>query len=94
MLIDWSNPPRLSCPRLKRKRLEMEKADKAVVAIPRKGRKNHSVNKERAQAAKAKNERIAKTLDAQAKARTQYFAAVRAYWAGERKDHPKCPSGR
>lgn len=88
MLIDWSNPPRLSCPRLKRKRLEMDKADKAVVAIPRKGRKNHSVNKERAQAAKAKNERIDKTKAAQAEARARHLAAVRAFWRGEKDEHP------
>jgi hypothetical protein len=88
MLIDWSNPPRLSCPRLKRKRMEMEKSDRAVMAKPKKGRKNHSVNRERAHAAKAKNERVVKTLGAQKEARSRYFAEVRAYWAGERETHP------
>lgn len=88
MLIDWSNPPRLSCPRLKRKRLEMAASDKAVVAIPRKGPKNHSVNRERAHAAKAKNERITKTKAAQAEARAKHLEAVRAFWAGETDEHP------
>jgi hypothetical protein len=84
MLLDWSNPPRLSCPRLKRKRLEMAAADKAVVAIPRKGRKNHSVNRERSREMKAK----AETLAAQSEARSRYLAAVRAFWRGERAEHP------
>lgn len=71
----------------RRKRLAAQGAFDTPPPPPkRKHPKRHSVNRERAMAARAKAKRIAAKLAAQRDERERRMARVRAYFAGERPD--------
>lgn len=90
-MIDWNNLeplPRKRCDGLTREHL-------AAVSFTRKAAKHkgrcHLSNQKRRQAARAKKEAAEKTAAKTAARYGRYIDQVRAYWRGERPDHPSAP---
>lgn len=89
-MIDFDNMPLLIGPRRKQVLAERDDREKLARMHMRraKGPKNHSTNKERSYQVRRKTAITKRIAAATAEAFAEHKAQVRAYWLGERNDHP------
>lgn len=89
-MLDLDNMPLLIGPRRKRMLAERDDREKlARIHMRRaKGPKNHATNRERSHYARKKAAIAKRIIAATADAVVEYKTQVRAYWLGERDDHP------
>lgn len=91
-MIDFATLPTLVGPR--RKRVLSERYDRERLAnikfVKRKRNhpKRHSVKKEEAAVKRSRTKQRRERLERQTEARAAYLTAVRAYWNGDRAEHP------
>lgn len=91
-MLDFSNMPLLVAPR--RKRILAERYDRerlANIKFAKRKRnhpKRHGMKKEEVEVKRRRTKQRRERLEKQTEARTAYLAAVRAYWKGDRADHP------
>lgn len=84
---DWANMPEFPSPRRAdsfRERLKLVELKKRRA----KGPKNHSTNRERSYADRAKHARMQKQMRETYDTMHAWKEAVRAYWRGDRDEHP------
>ena len=88
-MIDFSNLPVLPSPaRSQRENDRLRRERQQANAIKSKGRKKHSVNRERSREDAAKARKAKQAIVKRLTKIHAYTDAVRAYWRGEREDHP------
>jgi len=80
--MDWRDPPVLRAPQLARRLVEAGDRERLARAKPRKGKKNHSVNRERSREASARAKKAADNAAAAKVLRKARRTRARAYWRG------------